>query len=717
VSSRESIAVSLSSLRRAARSSVALRGLCILAMACVAVAVASLLIDRTFRLPRAARIVLLAASAAALAWVAWSRILRPLFRRIPDTAAAGILEKRFPELGDRLRSAVDFGKTEETDEADISAVMRRRVLREAASLTASLDPTRAVDTPGVAATLVLACAILAAAGIGAALALETAETWFRRNVLLEAIEWPYRTRLAVEGFSGDEPALGVPRGDRLAIAVTASGEIPERVQIRLVYPTESFRSTLVREGDARFVHEHGEVTEGFRFRVEGGDFRSREHRVIVKERPEVASFAVHLEYPAYTGKSAETLEKDLGDIAFPEGTRLSIEARATKPLRAAWLDTPDGKVELEVSSAEPDRIRGLFAPREGGTVTVHLEDREGVPPDRWLRFLVTPEPDRIPTVASSTKGIGTMITPLARIPLEIRATDDHGVTALGAAYEVAGEDVEKRSGATAFAPPAAPGPAVEEEAAFEVEPVQVEPGKRLDLRATASDNDAIHGPKTGHGPLQSFLVVTAERLLEEFLRREEEQRRLLEKITGDERGIRDATYRLIDESWKNDGALPDPATKEMVGMSRAQRQMARQLGGMAGAVRQILDEMRNNRIAELTETERLTSAIIDPLIDLSERLLPQAGKSLDTIREMPRAEERLRAGLELAGLIDEILDRMDKVIASMHRLEGFTEIVNRLRSIIQVHDEASDSVKKAYQRELDRIFESDSDGSSGGAGR
>jgi len=65
----------------------------------------------------------------------------------------------------------------------------------------------------------------------------------------------------------------------------------------------------------------------------------------------------------------------------------------------------------------------------------------------------------------------------------------------------------------------------------------------------------------------------------------------------------------------------------------------------------------------------------------------------------------------------DILDRMDKVIASMRRLEGFTEIVNRLRSIIQVHDEASDSVKKAYQRELDRIFESDSEGSSGGAGR
>ena len=48
---------------------------------------------------------------------------------------------------------------------------------------------------------------------------------------------------------------------------------------------------------------------------------------------------------------------------------------------------------------------------------------------------------------------------------------------------------------------------------------------------------------------------------------------------------------------------------------------------------------------------------------------------------------------------------MEAVLANMRRLEGFTEIVNRLRAIIKLHDEAAAASQKQYRREVDRLFE------------
>ena len=69
------------------------------------------------------------------------------------------------------------------------------------------------------------------------------------------------------------------------------------------------------------------------------------------------------------------------------------------------------------------------------------------------------------------------------------------------------------------------------------------------------DNDGLHGAKTGYSGITSFLVVTPERLSEEFIRREEEQRRALERVYEEEKVVRDAVYRLLTESWQKEDKL------------------------------------------------------------------------------------------------------------------------------------------------------------------
>ena len=705
----------LSELRRLIRSSVLLRGAALGLMAIVGVAILSFIVDRMFRLSLFGRAAAFLVYAGALAWIVWRLVVRPLRFVLTEDVLADLLERKFPQFYDTVRSAVDFrrnagvlrelpGQGEMDAEPDIQITMKREVIREASEKMSELDVGELVDSSRVVETVIWGCAVFVLGIVLSAVSSSTFNTWFRRNLLFGDVEWPCRTLLVVEGFAGDVPTRGVPRGDPLIIRVRALREVPIRVRIRISYERETQRFNLAREGDAVFVHDHPEVSEPFEFVVEGGDFRSPVHRVLVKERPEVEKLRVILDHPAYTRKARQTVEGDIGELTIPQGTRLNVEGLATKPLEKASLETEGKTVELRISPDEPRHFSGGYLPEAGGTVTVHLQDTEGVPPNQWMRFAVTSVPDRMPTVAARAEGIGSMITPNARIPFKVKATDDYAVTALGVDHEILAEKEQPVKGSSPF-PAIEERQVVEEEPALEIEPLKIVPERRLDVHIFAIDNDGLHGPKKGYAATQSFLVVTPEKLLEEFLRREEEQRLILERAIVDERNIRDTSYRLVDESWKIEGPLKEDAVQQMISMAKMERQISRQMTGISGAMRLILDEMRNNRIAEAEETERLAGAIIGPLGELSERLLPAAATRIGLIREMVRAEDRLREGLELSADLESLISLMERVLASMKRVEGFTEVVNRLRGIIKIHGESSDEARKAYRREIQKIFD------------
>jgi hypothetical protein len=703
----------LGELRRLLRSLVTLRGISLLTSSVILAAVLSFAVDRVFRLSASGRAFALAAFAGALIVLSWRILWRPLRFPLTSGRLADLLEKNFPQLGDELRSAVEFSlepgveepqPAPESGEGDVQLAMKRQVIQGATARLKTLPLAEVANTSGVAATLLCGVAALTFAAISAALLTEPFVTWLRRNVLLENVEWPYRTRLLVEGFPEESLAIGMPRGDPLTLRVRTRGEVPTRVRMVLFYPKETRRFNLAKEGQDVFVFEQSEVTEPLRFVVEGGDFRSREHSVFLRERPEIEKIQVSLEYPRYTRKDPVTLEEDIGEIAIPEGTRLGVEALASKPLEAAWLETEGKKIDLKVSSDDPRHSRGQYIPEKGGTVTVHLRDTEGVPPNQWLRFVVTPVPDRLPTVLAQAEGIGSMITPMATLPFKVKVTDDYGVTALGVDYEIIAEKAEPVKGSEPFGL-VEERTTVEESRAWEIAPRKIATEQRLDVRIYAMDNDGLRGAKKGLAATQSFLVVSAERLLEEFLRREEEQRRVLERCIGDERTVRDSVYRLVDEAWKIEGSLKDEVVREMVGFAKTERQLARQMVGISAAMKLILDEMRNNKIAEARETERLAASVIGPLEELAEKLLPTAAVRIGVLRELARAEDRTREGLELAADLEAILAAMDRVLSSMKRIEGFTEVINRLRSIMKIQDESTEEARKAYRRAVEQIFE------------
>ena len=70
---------------------------------------------------------------AAFGWTCYHRLLQPLSSRWNDLNVAARLERRFPQLSDRLQSAMEFLGQRADDSAAGSPALRRAVVAEAAA--------------------------------------------------------------------------------------------------------------------------------------------------------------------------------------------------------------------------------------------------------------------------------------------------------------------------------------------------------------------------------------------------------------------------------------------------------------------------------------------------------------------------------------------------------------------------------------------------------
>ena len=163
----------LRDLRRLVQVSLVTRGMSLVLVAVVMVVFVSFGLDRLFRLSHIGRVVTLAIYLGCLAGVVWKLLLSPLLVRLTRPSLADLLEKQFPQLDDRLRSAVDFLRDPEVgdtwggrdEEDDLTLTMKRRVAEQAAARIESLETGEIVDTPRVVSALTGGIIALGAVGL------------------------------------------------------------------------------------------------------------------------------------------------------------------------------------------------------------------------------------------------------------------------------------------------------------------------------------------------------------------------------------------------------------------------------------------------------------------------------------------------------------------------------------------------------------------------
>lgn len=310
-------------------------------------------------LPREFRAFCLIAALAALTAVALLFIVFRLVRSMRARALALVLERRFPQLDDRLITAVEAAEGLESAHGPLAGPMLSQTVRDAAKLAEKLELADVFDwRPLRRAVLVASMLVVSILGL---MVFNTAamDRWIHGFLGLGESYWPRQTILKVKVLlqPGDrirefeQNRYRHPKGADLTLLIEAAeGTVsPDRVKLtyRMKHGRGSGSPFLKRTGDQPFYHTIAGLLDDVDIWVSGNDYASAQpYKVEVVEPPHADAVSLECLYPAYTGmnpigpRGPERTKLDVQgvQISVPMETDFLLTVQGNKPLRAFRLE-------------------------------------------------------------------------------------------------------------------------------------------------------------------------------------------------------------------------------------------------------------------------------------------------------------------------------------------------------------------------------------------
>lgn len=705
-------------------------------------------------MPRLARTLLLLLVGLAVVVIVITMLVGRLARPLPDDSLALLVERHHPTLGGRLVTAVQLNEPGRQLDSH-SPELLQVVHKQAASAIDEVDPSRIFRWQ----PLVRKGALVVPLGLAAcALFVISPEAFGRatsRLSLLSDDPWPRRANLRMVGielptisasddqagspelieFSADR-ILQLPRGSSgtLRIAAQADGaELP--VLCTVYYETESGTSGQsnmrrvgrVVEGYQSFVLDGPPLTglsESMTIDVRGLDDRLDGFRIEAVEPPAITEMRLAVRYPDYlrtegtSGIDMETAYQS--GLRLREGSEVTLVATSSVPLGDidAVLRTDGGESDdLPIKYSE-DGLTAELTLRDFGTATtVSLVPRDtgGISAQAPYRYFLSVVLDEPPELDVRLKGIGTAVTPIARIPVDAIALDDYGVEQLVIS---ATPSVDDATPATVTPPLNREGEAsvvidLRDLVADGKLPVLV-PGGAISVIGEASDRYNLDGKHTTRSQVYRLELVTPDQLLGLLERRELALRARLEQTIDETRNLRDTLDLLLRRGLADDlaGAPEEERTRQIqIRRLRVQQsglqanKTAEELTGIAESLDDVLSEMVNNRVDSVDRRERIGSGVRDPLRQIVADPLNRLKVQIKVLEEsIADAESAKRSAADAVQSAEDVLLQLTAVLEKMLDLESYNEILDLVRDLIGDQQKLLDDTKEERKRKVLELF-------------
>lgn len=330
-----------------------------------------------FELPVWYRASFILIALSTIVFLAGSFILIRLLKKMRRKALALVLERRFPELNDRLATAIELHDSKQPQNA-ITQAMLQRTVNEVAKGSQQLPLEEVFDKRPLKRAVFWSCLLLLSILVLAIFNQPAMARWAKGYLELRSDYWNRETGLIVKVIAqpGDrikefqnqtyKHGLG---NDLTLLVKTAEGKkIPDRV--KLTYRTQNGRgggrTVMTRMGEGQFKHTITDLLDGIQIWVSGNDFTNpKPYLVEIVETPVLDHIQLKCFYPEYTGLNqidSETNQPEADfqtiqgtQISLPVNTKFEMVSTANKPITRFSLETDQMTLQLEQPLPDSNR--------------------------------------------------------------------------------------------------------------------------------------------------------------------------------------------------------------------------------------------------------------------------------------------------------------------------------------------------------------------------
>ncbi|MEQ8791189.1 MAG: CopD family protein [Pirellulaceae bacterium] len=386
------------------------------------------------------------------------------------------------------------------------------------------------------------------------------------------------------------------------------------------------------------------------------------------------------------------------------------------------------RVEVKIDSLQEDLM-----------LDITLTDEDDVRSQDPYRMFIAAAPDAPPDVNVTLRGIGTLITPIARIPLVGEVSDDYGVAKAWVETQL-GETRTLRDDAVI-----GKGGEIKAEIDFrdksqdKEDRVVLVPEDLVVVTVKAEDRyDLADDPNVGMGDRYQLKVVTEEQLLAYLARQEQTMREILEHARDEMQREHDALIRSKSDDALGGGELlepeaeptaePDDAepgdaepgdapsadTRSPAEKVRARRLLRvqqvmlqssksrQEIRGVAEGFASIREEHINNRTDSVDHQKRLQDEVYVPLLEITEELFSELDRQLKEDLE-PRLDDPdgyVAAADQSIVQIEDILLRIDGVLEKLQKFEDINRLIEIVRRMIDQQENLTEETKSEQTKRV-----------------
>ncbi|WP_372718799.1 polyketide synthase [Novipirellula sp.] len=729
-------------------------------------------------MPPLARLILLIVVAVILVVILARLLIGRLRRPLPDDSLALLLERQHPHLGGRLVTTVQLNQSGRVYDSHAEQLLKQ-VHMQATQAVDEVDTSRVFSwQPIVRKSLVVAPLLLASllllifspAAFGRAagrLTLLSNDPWPRRAKLeMIGVELPVITAtdeeaLAPELVEFDEHVIRLPRGSSGTLRIRAKADDAEVPVVCTVY----YRSDDGTRGQSN-MRRIGRVVDGYQsfvldgpplaglsdsisLSVRGLDARLDDFRIEAVAPPAITSMNVSVRYPDYLrpeGASEFDLETNYqAGLRLREGSDVVLTATSSVPLgdTDVVLRNDAGEFERVELIPSKDRRQGQIVLDNftaSTAVRIVPRDQQGISAQSPYRYFLGVVTDEAPEVQMRLNGIGTAVTAIAKIPLEVVAKDDYGieslevsVTQLAKEDEAAANQGKAKSDAAETSPVEANGVDLAlkwdrdgnanteidlRDLVSEQRMPELVPGGVIHVFAEASDGYDLGKSHLTRSELYRLEIVTPEKLLALLERRELGLRTRLEQTIDETRNLRDTLdllrrrgFDAAADAESDESDEGDSTRAAQVRLLRVQQtglqtnKTTEELTGIAASLDDLLQEMINNRVDSADRRERIGVGVRDPLKNIVagplQRLKDQIRAIEQNIEKPEDASAKTKAAVQTA---EDVLLQLTAVLEKMLDLESYNEILDMVRELIDDQNELLDETKAEQKKRVLDLF-------------
>ncbi|MFW6171047.1 MAG: hypothetical protein ACODAD_11195 [Planctomycetota bacterium] len=411
------------------------------------------------------------------------------------------------------------------------------------------------------------------------------------------------------------------------------------------------RAMLAGDNPNRFTCVVPAVMKPLQYRLQVGDSQSQVFHVEVARKPTINEVDVTYHYPDYLNRDPHGVTQKHADLKAPQFTEAVLTVHCSTPLESGSALLAEHEIP-GIIAGDGRTLALRFTLARSAAYTIELVSRQGHANDTPRVNSIQVVEDAPPSVSIVKPSRDATVSSDGRLPVVVRATDDHGLEKAWLQWKTADDSSKESDPRVVHQWKDIGGSKAATEKYTLVEPFQeVNAGEAVLVRAVVEDGRRVDTknlslkPQRGTSVWRRIELVDDEALLSEQLDRIESWRTALWTVLQMQMRTRAKTALL--------------ALKE-------DRESGREL---AGSIRekQVPIQRKTASLAEsiAADSDSETTALKQTLVDLANNELQNA---------VSLAEKLVRLGQLGPGeaVVEELATTQDAVIKTLQRLLQFT---------------------------------------------